>query len=110
MRSKPHNALPILVNVLSWRFFSETSGKQTSQHFAEINEFVFQCSPEARKLCTKKKGNWESSEINGFGEAYKRGSGTEVTSSDFAHSPVLTLGVVLPGKTALSVLRSKFAI
>lgn len=69
-----------------------------------------QCPPEARKLCTKKKGNWESSEINGFGKAYKRGSGTEVTSSDFAHSPVLTLGVVLPGKTALSVLRSKFAI
>lgn len=58
-----------------------------------------QCPPGVRKICAK-KGNWESREINGFGEDYKRGSGTEVTSSDLAHSPVLTPQVILPGKTA----------
>lgn len=62
-------------------------------------------SPRGKKaLC--KKGNWESREINGFGEDYKGGSGTEVTSSDLAHSPVLTSGVILPGKKTGLVLSS----
>jgi len=57
----------------------ETGGEQTSQHVTEINEFVFSMSPRGRKaLC--RKGNWESREINGFGEDYKGSSGTEVMS------------------------------
>lgn len=63
-------------------------------------------SPRGEKAL-RKKGNWESREINGFGEDYKGGSGIEVTSSDLAHIPVLTSGVILPGKTAVSILSSK---
>lgn len=62
------------------------------------------------KKALHKKGNWDSREINGFGEDYRGSSGTEVTNSDLAYSPVLTLGVILPGKSAVSILSSKFVI